>query len=60
MNVYQKSLETEYSVAIYRPTGDKLQSKTLFLAIFDSRLSIKSVFDCRLPSVFTCFCVLFL
>ena len=31
------------------PTGDKLQSKILFLAIYDPRSSIvKSVFDCRL------------
>ena len=35
-----------------RKTGDKWQSKTLFLAIFDPRLSIvKSVFDCRVPGV---------
>ena len=35
-----------------RPTGDKWQSKTLFLAIYDPRLSIvKSVFYCRLSDV---------
>ena len=35
-----------------RPTGDKWQSKTLFLAIFDPRSSIiKSVFDCSLSGV---------
>ena len=64
-NVDQKSLETEFSIAICRPTGDnwqsktlflaicdKLQSKTLFLAIFDPRSSIvKSVFDCRISCV---------
>ena len=51
-NVDQKSLETEFSIAICRPTGDKWQSKTLFLANFDPRSSIaKSVFDCRLPCV---------
>ena len=34
------------------PVGDKWHPKTLFLSIFDSRLSIvKSVFDCRLPCV---------
>ena len=34
--------------------GDKWQSKTLFLAIFDPRSSIvKSIFDCHLPSVYT-------
>ena len=47
-NVDQKSLETEFSIVICRPTGDKWQSKTLFLSIFDPRF-----FDCeerfRLP-----------
>ena len=34
------------------PTGDKWQSKTLFLAHFGPRSSIvKSIFDCRLPGV---------
>ena len=51
-NVDQKSLETEFSIVICRPTGYKYISKTLFLSIFDPRLSIaKSVFDCRLPGV---------
>ena len=50
-NLDKKSLETEFSIAICRPTGDKWQSKTLFLEIFDQCLSIvQSVFDCRLPS----------
>ena len=39
-----KIVRTEFSIA-------KWQSKILFLAIFDSRSSIKSVFDCRLPGV---------
>ena len=39
-NVDQKSSETEFSIAICRPTGDKWQSKTLFLAIFDPQSSI--------------------
>ena len=39
-NEDQKSLETEFSIVICRPTGDKWQSKTLFLAIFDPRSSI--------------------
>ena len=48
-NVDQKSLESEFPIAICRPTGDKLQSKTLFLLTFDPHLSIvKSVFDWRL------------
>ena len=52
-NVDQKSLETEFSIAICRLIGDKWQSKTQFLAIFDPRCSIvKSVFDCRLPGVY--------
>ena len=49
-NVDKKSLETEFLIAICSHTGDKWQSKTLFLSIFDSRLSIvDSVFDSRLP-----------
>ena len=51
-NVDKKTLETEFSSGICRPTGDKWQSKTLFLAIFDTCLLIvKSGFDCRLPGV---------
>ena len=57
-NVDQKSLETEFSIAICRPTGDKCQSKTLFIAIFYPRSSIvKSVFDCRLSGVNTGTCI---
>ena len=52
MNENQKSIETVFSIAICRPTGDKWQSKTLFLSIFDPRSSIvDNVFDYRLPSV---------
>ena len=51
-NVDQKSLETGFSIAVCRPTGDKWQLKTLFLVIFDPCSSIeKSLFDCRLPGV---------
>ena len=51
-NVDQKSLETEFLIAICRPAGDKWQSKTLFLTIFDSRSSIvNSVFDCRISGM---------
>ena len=54
-NVGQKLLETEFSLAICLQSGnsgDKLQSKSLFLVIFDQRLSIvKIVFDCRLSCV---------
>ena len=52
-NKDQKSLETEFSIAICHLIGDKWQSKTLFLAIFDPHsLIVKSMFDCHLPSVF--------
>ena len=51
-NLDQKSLETVFLIAICRLIGDKWQSKTLFLAIFDPHLSIvMSNFDCRLSSV---------
>ena len=47
-----KSIETVFSIAICHHTGDKWQSKTLFLSIFDPRSSIVDyVFDCRLPGV---------
>ena len=52
MNVDQKSIETVFSIAICRPTGDKCQSKTLFISIFYPHLSIvDNVFDCLLPRV---------
>ena len=52
MNVDKKSIETVFLIAICRHTGDKWQSKTLFLSIFDPRSSIvDSVFDRRLPGV---------
>ena len=52
----QKSIETVLTIAICRPTGDKWQSKTLFLLIFDPRSSIVDyVFDCRLLGVKKCF-----
>ena len=51
-NVDEKSLETEFSIAICRPTGDKWQSKTLFQTISDPRSSlVKNVFDCHLSDV---------
>ena len=34
-HVDQKLLETEFSIAILRHTGDKRQSKSLLLSIFD-------------------------
>ena len=52
MNVDQKSLETEFLIAICRQTSNKWQSKTLFLAIFVLHTSIvKNVFNCCLPGV---------
>ena len=51
-DVDKKSLETELSIAICRPTGDKWQLKTLFLSIFNPPSSIvKSVFDCHISDV---------
>ena len=65
MNIDQYSLETEFLIAICRPTGDKWQSKSLFLSFFAPRSSIfKSVIECRLSGVFFleikfCKCALF-
>ena len=51
-NVDQKLIETVFSIAICRHTGDKWQLKTLFLSIFDPRSSfVGSILDCRLPGV---------
>ena len=53
-NIDQNSIETVFSIVIFRSTGDKWQSNTLFLSIFDRRSSIfDNVFEYRLPSVFT-------
>ena len=50
MNRDKKALKTEFSIVICR---DKWNTKTLFLLIYDPRLSIvKNVFDCRLPGVY--------
>ena len=50
--VDKKSLETEFSIAFYHQTGDKWQSKTLFLAISDLCSSIvKRGFDNSLSGV---------
>ena len=51
-NVDPRSLETELSTAVNRPTGDKWHSKTQFPAICDPRsLIVESVFDCRLSDM---------
>ena len=51
-NINKKLLETEFLMAICRPTGNKWQLKTLILAIFDPRVSIvKRVFDCQLSTM---------
>ena len=48
-NVDLRSLETEFLIAICCPTGDKWQSKMLFLAICDPHsLIVQSDFDCHL------------
>ena len=50
-NVDQKSLVTKFSIAICQ-SGDKWQSKTLFIRTVDPRSSIfKSLYDCRLSGV---------
>ena len=50
--VDKKSLETDFSIAICPPAGDKWQSKTLLLVIIDPRSLIdKSTFDCHLSGV---------
>ena len=42
-----------FAIAIYRHTGNKWESKTLFLSIFDPHSSIvDNVLDCRLPGVY--------
>ena len=51
-NADQKLLETEYLIVNCPLTGDKWQSKTLLLAIFDSHsLIVKSISDCCLSGV---------
>ena len=51
-NVDQKSIETMFSIAYCHPTGDKWQSKTLFISIFDPlRSFVDNVFDCHLLGV---------
>ena len=65
MNVDQKSLETVISIAICRQSGDKWQSKTLFITIFSTFVDIISdpiflywvrdiinAFDYRISGVF--------
>ena len=55
-NADQKSIEKVFSTAICCQCGDKWQSKTLFLTIFDLRFSMYlGVFDCRLPGVIASF-----
>ena len=57
-NVDKISLETKFLIAICRPTGDKWQSKTLFLAIFDPRSAIvNGVFDFHQPDVLLLVCL---
>ena len=40
-----KTLETVFSIAICRQSGDKWQSKSVFLTIFDLHSSIVSMFS---------------
>ena len=51
-NIDLNSLETDFFIALCRPTGDKWQSKTLFLASCDPQsLIVWSVFDCHLSGM---------
>ena len=50
-NIDQKLLETEFLIAICRLTGDRWQSKTLFLAILICIRQLLRVFDCHLPGM---------
>ena len=51
-NVDIKIVRNRVLIAFCLPIGDKWQSKTLFLTLFDSRSSIvQSVFDCGLSSL---------
>ena len=53
-----KIFRNRVSIAICHPTGDKWQSKTLFLAIFDlCWLIFKSIFDCRISGVCMYICI---
>ena len=45
MTVDHRSLETFFSIAICRQSGDERQSKALFLAILDPRSSIALTFS---------------
>ena len=45
MQIKKKSLVTVFSIAVCRQTGDKWQSKTLFLTIFDLCLLIVLTFS---------------
>ena len=50
-NVDQKSLETEFSIAIGRPHLRQMAIKNAVSSNFAPRSSIKSVFDCYLSGV---------
>ena len=53
MTADHRSLETVFSIAICRQSGDKRQSKALFLAIVDPRSSKALTFSiCLLSEVF--------
>ena len=53
-NADQKSIETVFSIPICRQCGDKWQSKTLFLLIFDLRSSIVLAFSIAAYPVCLC------
>ena len=51
MNAGQISLQPVFSIAICRQSGDKWQSKTLFLLFWSTFVDNIDVFDCRLSGV---------
>ena len=55
-NAVQKSLETVFSVAICCQSGNKWQSKTLFLTIFDLRSSMVLTISIAAYPVWTSCC----
>ena len=55
-NVDKKSIEKVFSIAICRPTGDKWQSKTLFLSIFIRIRRLLITFSIAAYAVCLCLC----
>ena len=52
MNAYHKSLETVFSIAIFRQSGDNDNQKLCFYDLRSTFVDSIIVFDCRLSEVF--------